>query len=119
MSARTIQVAGRLMGRRLAPDGRPGAEIVHVQRDQRPEGPAENSFVLVEIDSTPARARYVSWINYYDLEYAARRESPAWELVEPWHDYRRDVAWHPFGWPGAAAVPTIGDAVLEELKAGS
>jgi hypothetical protein len=77
-------------------------------------GPAENSFVLVEL-STQARARYISWIGYFDIEYASRREPGAWTLVEPATHYEKDVDWRPYGWEGARPIPTIGDFILDEM----
>ena len=105
------------MGRQLNPvSSAIEAEIVHIEHSHEPTGPAENAFILVEISRDPPRARYLSWINYFDLEYAAHREVGAWALVEPSEAYRKDVAWWPYGWSGARSVPTIGDAVLEETK---
>lgn len=99
------RITGNLVGQRRSGQS---ADIVHVQHSSE-QGPAENSFVLV---CGSGRARYLSWIGYYDVEYAARREPGDWALVEPAQAYEREAEWLPYGWEGARGVPTIGDAVL-------
>jgi hypothetical protein len=98
---RQVELCGELLGIRRA--GAPGghrAEVVRVTNEQRPNGPAENALVVVEVvDSRRKRARYISWIGYYDIEEAQTVEPRAWELIEPAREYRSAVGWVPFGWP--------------------
>ena len=95
-----MEIRGELWGRRAADGkgGRPG-EIVRIATEHRPDGPAENAWLL--IDYTPdgaRRARYVSWINYYDIEFANQEEPGRWETVEPPQPYETNARWQPFGW---------------------
>jgi hypothetical protein len=111
--AKVICVHGELVGQRLsAKTGQVIAEVVHVTSEQRPEGPAENAFLLVEIGEVGRNGRYISWINYFDLDYASAKERNSWRLVEPAREYTQNLFWMPFGWPGANRVPTIGDSAL-------
>ncbi|MEM9293242.1 MAG: hypothetical protein AAGD01_16285 [Acidobacteriota bacterium] len=111
-----IPLSGDLLGHRLDPaTGKVEAEIVWVRNENRPTGPAENAFVLVEPNGSGSRARYISWINYFDLEYAEHRQPGRWALVEPAQSFRQDVQWQPFGWSQQQVVPTIGDAILDNL----
>jgi hypothetical protein len=99
------QISGLLLGHRLAEDsGEVLADIVHVTA---PGEPAENAIVMIERDGP--RARYLSWINYYDLDYAIAHEPSRWETVEPAQPYRAEAQWDPFGWAGALPAPTVGD----------
>jgi hypothetical protein len=108
-----VTVVGLLMGhRRGATSGEVRADVVHVPAAAGSSGPASNAFVLVEHTASGFRSRYISWINYFDLEYAARREPGGWSLVEPTTPYRREVSWQPYGWSGMTPVPTIGDALI-------
>jgi hypothetical protein len=117
MDVPNIRISGYLIGRRLNPDsGDTVAEIVHIKQSHKPKGPAENAFIMIETGHYVPRARYISWINYFDLEYASHREVGAWELVEPAKSYQRDLTWYPYGWPEAKTVPTIGDTILEEMR---
>lgn len=71
-----------------------------------PGGPAENALVLVEECSGGRyRARYISWIGYYDVDEALRQEPGVWRLVEPPVQYSQEVEWMPFGWKGMLEIP--------------
>ena len=107
-----VRISGNLVGQRI---GERAADIVHIQTASA-EGPAENSFVLV---CHSGRARYLSWIGYYDVEYAQNKEPGVWAIIEPPTEYGRDADWCPYGWKGAEHVPTIGDRVLLEATARS
>jgi hypothetical protein len=104
---RTVEVQGEILGfHRARPHGRRGAEIVRVSSAPRPGGPATNALIVVQIlGSHEKRARYISWIGYRDLEEAQAEEPDVWELVEPPCEYRRFVAWFPFGWPDMQILP--------------
>jgi hypothetical protein len=116
MTELSVNITGVLVGRRLDPrNGSRLADIVHIDRPPAGTAPAENAFVLVETNGNAPRARYISWINYFDIEYAARRESGEWILVEPGKRYHRRAKWHPYGWERTAGVPTIGDATLARM----
>lgn len=108
-----ISISGSLAGRRIN-HPRP-ANIVHIRQPQAAGGPAENSFILIEADGEPRRARYLSWIGYFDIEYANLRQPGQWILVEPATHYEDQVDWHPYGWERAECVPTIGDSILDEI----
>jgi hypothetical protein len=102
------EIRGELYGHRLASDtGDVVADIVHVTVENRPAGPAENAFVMVERVGQP-RARYISWINYYDLDYVNERLPGCWRHVEPAEAYAQRAQWQPYGWPGALPAPTVG-----------
>ena len=111
--ANPIRVRGKLMGVRLAgtTNNEVIGEVVQIPVEMRPHGPAENSFILAEASGQPRRARYLSWINYFDLEYAIHRECGKWQLIEPAREYDELLSWMPFGWPGAIGVPVIGDSM--------
>jgi|SRR5579862_2363271 len=110
-----ISIKGELVGYRKSQNGVVVSEIVHVTTEGRPHGPAENAFVEVEVGGGMRRARYLSWINYFDIEYALGREAGRWALVEPARGYSETLQWMPFGWQGFQRVPTIGDSILERL----
>lgn len=104
-----ISLRGELLGVRL--DGTTGGtagEVVRVVTDHRPAGPAGNAMVFVEVGPDSRTARYLSWINYYDLDYTAGHQQ-GWQVIEPAVPYQEVVAWHPFGWDGALRVPCVGD----------
>lgn len=104
-----IQVQGSLVGRRLDPIRRlVVGEIVHVARNAGAV-PAENAFLYVEIDSNRVRrARYIAWINLYDIEHAAIVQPGGWELIEPAQTYDEVSQWAPYGWEGER-LPSIAD----------
>jgi hypothetical protein len=103
------EITGELLGRRIEPGSSDLlAEVVHVTAEI-PNGPAENAFVFIERSGTEPRARYISWINYYDLDYVHEHQPDSWALVEPSEPYQLDARWEPFGWPDALTVPTVGD----------
>ncbi len=100
MTASGVRVHGRLIGARRAPEGDEDAElVVRVTSPSRPDGPAPNAFVLVDLTQggTP-RARYLSWIGYPDLDEVSDFEFGRWRLVEPAEPAALDVDWQPFGW---------------------
>jgi hypothetical protein len=104
---KSIELHGKLLGiRRAVSNGICVAEIVRICTEQRPNGPAENALVLVEtLKSGIRRARYISWIGYYDIEEAQLSEPGTWELIEPSQTYRWLVEWMPFGWVEMQKLP--------------
>lgn len=106
-----LAVRGLLMGHRLDEVGEVDADIVRIRDSSDPSGPVEDSLVLIESDDG-SRGRYVSWINYFDLEYAVEHGRGAWRIVEPPRSVERDVDWCPYGWPGSDPVPTVGDGFI-------
>jgi hypothetical protein len=97
---KVLPLHGGLMGRRVPTDPAIGEElVVRAAGAEDLGGPVRDSIVLVEIlhDGT-ARARYVSWIGYADLDEASVAEPGRWELVEPAVPFMRDVTWQPYGW---------------------
>lgn len=109
------QVQGQLLGRRLDDLGKSKAEIIQVTSPNE-GGPAAMALILVESRSAVRRGRYISWINYFDVEYAQRLEPEEWVLVEPSQSVKRRIDWHPFGWPDAERVPVIGDEQIRGSK---
>lgn len=109
----SAQIHGHLLGHRMAGDGGEVlADIVHITE---PGEPAENAIVMVERDGP--RARYLSWINYYDLDYVIAHEPSRWRLVEPAEPYQIEAQWAPFGWAGALPAPTVGDFAAAKPEA--
>ena len=46
-----IPIRGKLLGRYLSVDnGTTYADIVHIENDYGPDGPAENAFVFIEVN---------------------------------------------------------------------
>ncbi len=80
---------------------------MRVTVEGRPAGPAENALIYVDHRRGPS-ARYISWINLYDIDHAARLEPKCWELVEPHKKHSVDVQWLPYGW-GGEKMPSIAD----------
>lgn len=105
MAGQTIACTGTLLGRRKTDDGI--LEIVHVQHKHPDAGPAENAFVMVQQQGEHRIAKYISWINYHDIEYAMTIES-GWELIEPGTEYSVSLAWQPYGWDQAWPIPSLG-----------
>ncbi len=88
------------MGQRVKPKTADIAyeDVVKIIENHQPEGPAENSFIMVSVFQNGERqARYLSWIGYADLDFAKADEPDAWELVEPAAPYTADVVWKPYG----------------------
>src|SRR5947209_11739799 len=73
--SRRIPVIGELMGQRIATHGPSSREdVVRITVEGRPEGPAENSIILVRVsEAGEKRARYISWIGYHDLDRKSTR----------------------------------------------
>jgi hypothetical protein len=102
-----VDLVGKLWGQRIDRAGNIVGEIIHISSQQALDGPAENAFVYIELESDhKGRARYVSWINYYDIEYADRLEPGGWRVIEPPDSAQRSVDWHPYGW-GGALLPNV------------
>ena len=97
---KVLRLQAGLMGRRVPTNPDVEAEVVvRAAGAEDVGGPVRDSIVLVEIlhDGT-ARARYISWIGYADLDEASALEPGRWELVEPAVPFMRDVTWQPYGW---------------------
>jgi hypothetical protein len=105
-----IHIRGNVLGRRLRS---PMADIVHIPEASE-NGPPVNAFLLV---SDSGQARFISWIGYFDVEYAMQREPGNWALVEPAQAFEKDAEWFPYGWDPADRVPTIGDTHLTPADA--
>jgi hypothetical protein len=106
----TSNISGNLIGQNITPDdGRVVGLIVHVESDFYPDGPAENAYVYIDTTNLKAlRAQYISWINLYDIENAAKREAGCWRLVEPNTSYNQIINWIPYGW-GDLGIPSVAD----------
>lgn len=104
-----IRVKGSLVGRRLDPvHNLVVGEIVHIDGSVG-SAPAENAFLYVEIDPNRGRrARYIAWINLYDIEHAAIVQPGCWALVEPSQMYDLVSQWEPYGW-GGDKLPSVAD----------
>lgn len=120
MSAIACSLQGRIVGERLDAQGRVVACIVWCLREDRPRGPAQNAYLYVETGEAGLnRARYVSWINLFDIEHAGRVEAGRWRTVEPPAAFDRTIRFHPFGWGGERlpnVADTAGDAGHDEVR---
>lgn len=105
-----IELKGNLIGTRTH-HGEIVGEVIYIKTPFDESGPAENAFVYVERGK---RARYVSWINLYDIEHAGRRQSNQWKTVEPGQLYHKKVEWLPYGW-GGDSLPSVADPELYSL----
>ncbi|WP_248965110.1 DinB family protein [Sphaerisporangium perillae] len=93
-----ITMTGTLMGVRRSPGSDTTEEIVYIDVEQRPGGgPATPSMVSVLEQRGRRVAGYLPWINYYDIDEAARREPGVWSTVEPAERYSALVEWRPYG----------------------
>lgn len=70
-------------------------EVIRVTVEGRPAGPADNAIIVVEQPS--GRARYLSWIGYFDLDCASALAPGQWTIIEPARDWQAEVDWQPFG----------------------
>jgi hypothetical protein len=94
-----VTVRGDLMGRRIPTDPQLDEELAVRVAEGDACGPAGGSFVLVGVSNGGgARARYISWITYADLDEAEKAEPGRWTIVEPPVPYSGRVTWLPFGW---------------------
>jgi hypothetical protein len=103
-----VEIKGELLGicNTHPSSGRGSAEIVRVSSKQRPSGPADNALIMVyTLTGGLKRARYISWIGYYDIEEAQAQEPNVWELIEPARPYRCLAEWVPFGRPDMQVLP--------------
>jgi hypothetical protein len=82
-----------------------GGVIIRTEDQNGSSTPAYNSFVLIELGSS-ARARYLPWVNLFDIEHAAKCEPGRWSLVEPTEVFAAEVLWLPFGW-GSDPLPSV------------
>jgi hypothetical protein len=71
-------------------------DVVRIDEEWRPDGPAKNSIVEVRQGDGARVARYLSWIGYGDLDDAEADEPRVWELVEPAEPYDARADWRPF-----------------------
>jgi hypothetical protein len=102
---RHFKLVGKIVGMRLGSDSQPISYVVHNRIPSEPSGPAENAFLLIDIVVRPKRARYISWINLFDIENAARHQQ-GWLVVDPPLDFRQSVQWLPYGW-GDQPLPSV------------
>lgn len=98
MAARSVTITGHMMGRRVPTDTTLQSElVVRVSSSTQPE-PVPESMLLVSVSTDgSARARYLSWIGYADLDEAEALEPDRWEIIEPPLVYRGEASWEPFG----------------------
>ncbi len=94
-----IKIKGLLIGRRI----KPGknillfSDIVHIQKEFRPEGPAENAIIEITHLADKSFASYIPWVGYFDLDRQIKQEPTLWEIIEPGQNYHLDnVEWKPF-----------------------
>jgi hypothetical protein len=105
----SVTISGNLLGRHVDRDGVVRGEIIQVTGESRPAGPAENAFVYVDkSEASGPRARYLSWVNLYDIEHAGRQQPGAWQVVEPHPACKVETCWLPYGWAGPQ-FPNVAD----------
>jgi hypothetical protein len=105
-TAMQVHFAGEIWGRQLSARREVIGEVVRVCGPTNAKGPAENAFVLVDLRGISPRARYISWINYYDIEYAGSCQPGCWEVMEPAVTQTYHARWQPFGW-GGPLLPSV------------
>ncbi|RXK58562.1 hypothetical protein ESA94_18190 [Lacibacter luteus] len=93
-----ITISGILIGKRGSENTKTAfIEIVHIQKEYRPEGPAENSILEITRQAEKSTATYIPWVGYFDLDRENKNVSPKWEIIEPGKKYLLDnVEWTPF-----------------------
>ncbi|MDP3746692.1 MAG: hypothetical protein Q8Q88_06540 [Phenylobacterium sp.] len=106
-------IDGATVGLRLAAGGAPEGKVIHVRARRSPSGPEQNAFVFLDLAADLPRARYLAWVNLFDVEHAARRQAGRWRLCEPAQAETLEAEWRPFGW-GDAAFPSVADAHVAE-----
>jgi len=73
-------------------------KIVGIDVEQRPKGgPARPSMISVIEQSGRRVGGYLPWLNYYDLDEAARKDPEAWTIIEPAMAFCEEVEWRPYG----------------------
>jgi hypothetical protein len=101
-------VAGATLGFHHDDAERVDGKIVHVETCRDPAGPAENAYVFVDLRGPgAARARYLTWINLYDIEHAGCAQPGRWSLCEPPQYFEEEVRWLPLGW--GEPFPSVAD----------
>ena len=109
---KSIKVKGVLLGQRISSKDEVKGLVVHVVKDQfsKGNGPAENAYIYVDVSrkSKLPRARYISWINLYDIENAEKYDKDNWSLIEPQVPITQELIWKPYGW-GAPHLPSVAD----------
>ena len=104
-----VSVLGKLLGHRVSPkDKSIIGMVVQIMQDYSFDGPAENAYIYIDtVDKKAPRARYISWINLFDIENAAKCEPGCWSLVEPSTKFNQSIEWIPYGWN--ESIPSIVD----------
>lgn len=109
-------IEGLAVGQHHSVAGEIDGLVVHVQQECSNAGPAANAFVYIDLSAgTPVQARYLAWVNLYDIEHAGLCQVGRWSLCEPPRRELRDVEWRPFGW-GAAPFPSVADLDHEHRR---
>lgn len=82
------------------------ATVARCLLEGRPVGPAVDAYVYIEKSAPDQwRARYLSWVNLFDVEHASTIEPGAWELaVQVEDEFVAD--WYPYGW-GGELLPNV------------
>ena len=111
MMTSVVSVIGELIGVRRAsdPDGR-GEVVMQVTSHGGPDGPAQNSLILVDLDHDGMPlARYLSSIGYPDLERGERLRVRAMEArrAAPVDGHRRRLAALRLGSNGSGLDPAL------------
>jgi hypothetical protein len=104
-----IKVSGGIVGVRISPEvsSQITGLIMHIKAAHDP-GPAENAFIFLETNADIPQARYISWINLYDIEHAKKRQGGTWKVKEDPVPFDQEVYWKPYGW-GGEALPSVAD----------
>jgi hypothetical protein len=106
-----VTLRGKLLGvRKRAPTADPCGWVVLSMPSKPNELLAEAAFVYVEDcnHSGRLRARYVPWVNIFDIEHAGLVQGGCWSTVEPTENFLRKVEWLPYGW-GGQPLPSVAD----------
>jgi hypothetical protein len=96
----TISIKGKQIGRKRSDRSDiKHFDIVHIEDEFRPVGPAENSIVMVSTyHNGKVSAKYIPFVGYFDLDRQKRLHPENWKIIEPSTDFlKRNVLWAPFG----------------------
>jgi hypothetical protein len=100
MSAPSINIRGLKIATRVNPGTREllGEIVQTLCGGAASNSPCENSFLYIELAADTRRARYISWINLFDIEHASIMQPNQWTSIEPGIPYEERVQWIPYGW---------------------
>jgi hypothetical protein len=94
-----INFTGNKIGDLVGVDkGNIETSIVHIINEYRPNGPAENSILLInKMANGLTYASYIPWVGYFDLDKENLCFGNKWKIIEPYEvENYQDIIWKPF-----------------------